>query len=305
MLCWFACIATGQTSSKSPEPADTYTLRLPVDEVVLTFNAVDANGQPISDLKAEEIRLRDNGVAPRRIVAFDVLLDRPIRAGILLDTSDSMQGVLSVNRAIAEKFVERLFRQRSDQAFVEEFGYASELIQPWTGDTPSLAQGIRNPRRKADVPGGTALFNAVFRACFYSFDKIDPAATGNFILLFSDGEDNAGLTSLDEAARACQRSNTRVFAFLPSSTQDHGSTGPRALRELTAKTGGRVYLADDSEDAVWKDLKTIESESRNQYRLVYKPANFKRDGTFHEIELQPPDRVTRVDVRSGYFAPPK
>ena len=38
--------------------------------------------------------------------------------------------------------------------------------------------------------GGTALYNAVFQACFYSFDNVDPTATGNFILLFSDGEDN-------------------------------------------------------------------------------------------------------------------
>ena len=44
-------------------------------------------------------------------------------------------------------------------------------------------------------------------------------------------------------------------------------------------------------------------EMRNQYRLVYNPAELKHDGAFHEIELQPPDRVSRVAVRSGYFAP--
>jgi len=64
-----------------------------------------------------------------------------------------------------------------------------------------------------------------------------------------------------------------------------------------------VFLRDDREDAVGKDLKEIESEMRNQYRLVYNPADFKHDGAFHEIELQPPDRVRRIEVRSGYFAP--
>ena len=133
--------------------------------------------------------------------------------------------------------------------------------------------------------------------------KFDPTATGNFILLFSDGEDNAGLTSADQAARACQLSNTHVFAFLPALAEEHDSTGPQSLRELAAETGGRVFVANDSEEAIWNDLRTIESGMRNQYRLIYKPANFEHDGEFHEIVLQPPDRVSRVEMRSGYFAP--
>jgi VWFA-related protein len=292
-----------QDNSRPRGASNTYTLRLPVDEVVLTFNALDANGLPIIDLRAEEIRVRDNGTTPRRIVAFDQLVNRPIRVGILLDTSESIQSALQVNKAIAEMFVQRLFRQQSDAAFVSDFGYASELIQPWTGNAALLRQSIEGARKKMNLPGGTALYNAIFRTCFSSFDKVDPTATGNFILLFSDGEDNSGQTSMDEAARACQRSNTLVFAFLPSSAQDHTSTGPRALRELTRKTGGQVFLADDSDEAIWKDMKSIESDMRNQYRLVYNPASLKHDGTFHEIELQPSDRVSAIEVRSGYFAP--
>lgn len=99
--------ADGQDTSKPNEAADAYTLRLPVDEVVLTFNAMDAHGLPINDLKAGDFLVWDNGVPPRRIVAFDELLNRPIRAGILVDTSDSMQRALPANRAIAEKFVQR------------------------------------------------------------------------------------------------------------------------------------------------------------------------------------------------------
>lgn len=304
LICLGALVAVLRPGyAGAQEAAASYTLRLPVDEVMLTFNAFDLNGLPINDLKAGEIRLWDNGVAPRRIVAFDVLVNRPIRAGILLDTSESMRLTLPANQAIGEKFVERLFRQRSDQAFVSDFEYASELIQPWTEDVPSLLKGIESARARGNLPGGTALFNAVFQACSSSFGKADPTATGNFILLFSDGEDNAGLTSIDEAARACQRSNTQVFAFLPALVQNRASTGPRKLRELASKTGGHVFVMDDSDDAIWKDLKVIESEMRNRYRLVYNPAYFKHDGRFHEIMLEAPDRVARIEARSGYFAP--
>jgi Ca-activated chloride channel family protein len=290
------------TFAQSDQPGPSI-LRLPVDEVVLTFNATDAHGLPIDDLKASEIRLRDNGLAPRRIIAFEKLVNRPIRAGILLDTSESMANSLPADRAIAGQFLQHLFRQKSDRAFVSQFSYGSEFVQQWTSDSTSLMEAINRARQRKDALGGTALFDAVFRACFYSFDKVDPTATGNFILLFSDGEDNAGLTSLDEAARACQRSNTQVFAFLPAAAEEHASTGPKALRDLAAETGGQVYLSDDSDETIWKDLQEIESKIRNQYRLVYKPSEFKHDGAFHEIELQPSDRVSRIEVRSGYFAP--
>jgi hypothetical protein len=58
-------------------------------------------------------------------------------------------------------------------------------------------------------------------------------------------------------------------------------------------------------DAIWMDLKIIESEIRNQYQLVYNPANLLHNGAFRAIELQLPDRVNKVEVRSGYFAPPR
>jgi Ca-activated chloride channel homolog len=303
LFCLFVVGASAQRDTSSVASLEDPPLRLSVDEVVLTFNATDSKGLSVDDLKAAEIRIRDNGLAPRRIVAFDELINRPVRAGILLDTSESMRQALQVNRAIAKNFVERLFRRKSDAALVAGFGFALDPVQPWTGDSGLLLSGIEGTREERRSPGGTSLFGALFRVCAYSFNKVDPTATGNFILLFSDGEDNAGLTSPEEAARACQRSNTEVFAFLPASAEDHASTGPKALREFVAKTGGRVFRADDSEDAVWKDLKEIESEMRNQYRLVYNPADFKHDGAFHEIELQPPDRVRRIEVRSGYFAP--
>ena len=102
---------------------------------------------------------------------------------------------------------------------------------------------------------------------------------------------------------ACQRSNTVIYAFrVPSASGDY-PTGARLLADLTSKSGGRVFLADDTEEAIWNDLQAIESEIRNQYRLVYNPASLKHDGAFHQIELQPPDRVSYIEVRSGYYAP--
>lgn len=296
--------AFAQSAPNTDGSAQNYTLKLPVDEVVLTFHASDAEGKPVNDIRSSEVRLWDNGAPPRRIVTFDALLDRALRVGILIDTSESMKPTLALNKAIAQRYIQRLFRRKSDDAFVEGFGSTSRTIQPWSDDPSLLRQGIQGARIGAMNPvGGTAVFDAIFRACFYGFSKSNPTATGNIILLFSDGEDNAGQITIQEALRACQGSNTAIYAFYVPPQPGAALPGPKNLRALSSRTGGRVFFADDSEEAIWNDLTTIESEMRNQYRLVYKPANFKHDGSFHEIEIQPPDRVTRVEVRTGYFAP--
>jgi len=309
MACASAIAAPAGASGSSQEKLAPSTstnetpLRVDVDEVIVTFHAEDASGVSIKNLKSGELRIRDNGVAPRRVVAFEELTDRPIRAGILLDASGSMQQTLPANKEIAKTFIHHFFRPKTDAAFVSSFGHGSDVLRTWTGQPMQVVQGIASAREESDVQRGTALFNAIFRACSYSFDKADPAGIGNLILLFSDGEDNAGLTSLDEAARACQGSNTAVFAFLSAPSGDRDSSGPQTLRELAEKTGGRVFRADDSSQAILDDLREIESEMRNQYRLVYNPADLKHDGSFHQIELQPSDRVNKIAVRSGYFAP--
>lgn len=303
---FLAPVVQGRAQSVANSSGGEYRLKLPVNEVVVTFHATDAHGLPVNDLKQGEIKLWDNGLPPRRIVAFDSALNRPIRVQILMDTSESMARALPRVQQIASIFAQRLFRQTTDRAQVVDFAYASAVAQPWTNNSQSVQRSIANLSQGAMNPlPGTAIFNAIFQACYYGFGKVDPTATGNAILLFTDGEDTAGRVGSDEALRACQHSNVAIYAFRVRSATTLESTGPKTLAELASKTGGRVFAEDESDSAIWSDLKSIESEMRNEYRLVYDPANLKHDGSFHEIEIQPPDRVSRIEVRSGYYAPTK
>jgi hypothetical protein len=97
----------------------------------------------------------------------------------------------------------------------------------------------------------------------------------------------------------CQRTNTAIYAFRAEREESLFSTGPRILAELTSETGGRVFHDDDSAAGIDSDLRTIEADLRNQYRLVYKPAELKHDGSFHRIELKAPERVDSIIIRSG------
>jgi VWFA-related protein len=295
--------ADSQGNAANVPDEGSIRFRVPVDEVSLTFHAADAHGLPVNDLKRNELNLLDNGKPPRRVLDFHVQLDFPIRAGILMDTSESTEKNLSGDRAIAGKIAQRLLRQPTDQAFVLAFGYISTVTQTWTGDQAAVAAGVRNAIAGRENPlGGTAIFDAVFRACHSEFGAVDHAAGGNFIVLFSDGEDNASHGDIRLAVDTCQHANTAIYVFRAEPVLN-SSSGPKNLMELASETGGRVFHDNDSEAGIEEDLRIIEAERRNQYVLVYKPAELRHDGSFHRIELSGPDRAERIAVRSGYYAP--
>ena len=300
-LLWQAGAQTGPARNREP---GAFGLTLPVDEVVITFHAADAHGLPVNDLKESEIGLLDNANPPARILRFGTLSERPLRAGILIDTSESMFNDFPRIRAVATEYARHLFRQQSDKAFVMDFAYSSEFAQSWTSDRSILSRSAADIKAgKMNPRGGTALFNALFKACQYGFDGIDPSASGNFIMLFTDGEDNAGRTTLEEALNACQRSNVAIYAFRSRPSEGSDAEGSAVMTKLARESGGRLFDADANLEAVFDDLKVIESDLRSEYQLIYRPSNFKRDGTFHNIVMKTPNRVATIQVRTGYFAP--
>jgi Ca-activated chloride channel family protein len=295
---------TSAQTSSAVQSVPSSTFNVSVDEVSLTFHAADQQGLPVTDLKPSDLIIYDNDRLPRKILAFQALQDAPIRAGILLDTSASMEGSISHDRAVSTEYVERLLRPKTDLAFIEYFGYIPRIVQPWTGNQTALARGIGEATvGRANPRGGTAIFDTVFSACLYQFGKTDHPASGNFILLFTDGEDNTSHVDLKGVVDICQRTNTAIYAFRPEPSES-SSPGPRNLALLTSQTGGRLFHLDDSEGEIFKDLNTIESDLRNQYWMVYRPAELRHDGRFHQIYvgISGPYKVT-IDVRSGYYAP--
>ena len=284
--------AGAQTTGAVPQSGVSYRLSVSVDEVSLSFHAADAHGLPVNDLKLDELRLLDNGKPPRKIVAFGSLRDFPIRGGILMDTSVSVAAYLPRNRAIATEYVQQLLRQKSDEAFVMDFDFASRIAQPWTSDRAALIAAMRRvtPDGVSRL-GGTAIIDSIYRACLNQFGRLNyvgtSAGSANFILLFSDGEDNASHAYLNEAVEMCQLTNTAIYAFRVH-PESRFSDGPKTLAQLASQTGGWVFKNEDSDDAIYADLRTIEADLRDQYRLVYNPAELRHDGAFHRVELKAP-----------------
>jgi VWFA-related protein len=293
------CVLAGSAQVAPDTPP--YNLRVSVDEVELTFHATDRNGAFVNNLSAEELRILDNGRPPRRTVLFESLRDLPIRAGILIDTSSSMEGNRMEDQSIAVAYAQRILARKSDQAFVMSFGRRSEVRQIWSSDPAALTQAIY---RSGISPSTTAIYDAVYAACRNQFGKLDHARTGNFILLFTDGEDDASSFPVRAVVDMCQQTNTSIYAFRADSGVNF-SSGPRNLSELASLTGGHVFRDNASAVEIEDDLHIIQENLRNQYRLIYNPEDLKRDGTFHNVVILPPVRVVTVNARLGYYAPAK
>jgi Ca-activated chloride channel homolog len=290
--------AHGQTTT-----ADSYTLNVAVDEVSVTFHAADFHGIPMDDLKLEDLRVLDNGKRPHKVVSLEAHRNLPVRFGILMDTSRSMLGYLRRNQAIANEYLTQLLHKDTDRAFLMRFDSESKVLQDWTGDTDALTAILHNVASDhASRLGGTVLFDSIYKACRDQFGTKDPLA-GNFILLFTDGIDNASHARLEDDIDICQKANVAIYIFSTEPKALFPDDGQKTLNKLATQTGGTVFF-DQTRETIWNDLRIIDVNLRSQYRLVYQPQQLKRDGTFHHIKLDSPTRGGVITTRSGYYATP-
>lgn len=293
------CFAQSESNARG-DPS-SFALRVAADEIGLTFHASDGLGAPLTSLKESDVRLLDEGKIQTQIVMFESLQDLPIRAGFLFDSSASMTEYLDGNRSVIRVYASQLLRQGVDRAFVMQFGTRTLMTQTWTGDAAAISGGAARvgPRGYLFDPL-TAIFDSLYITCRDQFSESGGTPTGNFILLFSDGLDDASHAYLSEAVDMCQRTRTAIYAIANGRKSGY-SEGQRTLERLANETGGRVFFRPQGAE-VWEDLKTIEEEQRNQYRMVYKPANFKADGSFHRVKLNCDVKGARIVARSGYYA---
>ncbi len=300
VLCLIFCLAAAAQSASAPS-VPPYTFRVSANEISLTFHATGPNGAPLTHLTRADLHLTDNGKRQTNIVMLQEYDNLPIRAGFLFDTSASMMSLIDFNRSIIRVYASQLLRPGYDRAFVEQFDTQTFMRQDWTGSSGAIASGaaaVGNTPDRYDPL--TAIFDSLYTTCRDQWKPGLDHPTGNFILLFSDGEDDASHAYLSEAVDMCQRTRTAIYAFLNGRRRAF-SDGYRTLQDLTAQTGGRLFVNPHGSQII-DDLRIIEAEQRNQYRLVYKPSNFQADRSFHRIRLTVAN--ARISTRSGYYAFP-
>jgi Ca-activated chloride channel homolog len=300
LLCFGIALQCNLMHSQSVEPKAS--ISVDVYEVSLTSSATDFNGRPIEDLQASDVRIVDRGKRQKQIVRFEHRRGRPLRAGILVDTSRSMLESLDRNRLIASAFADHILRSNFDQAFVAQFDFSLRVLSGWTNKAEELDSAGKYLGEDAKSRlEGSAIFDSIYASVRDKFPLDQSADTGNFILLFYDGDDNASHANLQDIVDICQATKTAIFVF-SDQERSRFDPGEKNLRELASRTGGDIFYHEDPSN-VMSDLQTIESAMRNRYLLVYKPLVIRRDGSFHALKIALPKRGGIVETGSGYYAP--
>ena len=274
------------------------TLHSRVNEVNVLFIATDKHGKFVRDLNQGDFRILDDHKPPQAILNFRKETDLPLHMGLLIDVSGSVDSRFEFEQTAATSFLQHTVRAGFDRAFVLGFNSHTQMAQDFTDNVSLLSKGIRSMHDG----GGTALYDAIYRACKDKLLKDRPERpVRKAIIIVSDGEDNQSEVTKAQAIEMAQRAEVIIYAI---STDDSGLVmrGDKVLEQLAEATGGRAFFPFKMKD-ITHSFAAIEDELRSQYVVSYKPADFDADGRYRTIEISSLKKDLQVRARKGYFAP--
>ena len=320
-------------ASPSPTPRNREDLPQDSDEVIKTetnltnifFTAADKNKRFISDLKAEDIRILEDG-QPQSIFTFQQNIDLPLSIAILIDTSISEQYTLPEEKEAARAFLENVLRPQKDEAAVVSFTGETTLEQGFTGSIDRLRRAIDHVEfvppsgyigggvivngtppisgTNQSLAGSTAIWDAVWAT---SEELMVQSAehSRRAIILLTDGDDTSSRMKMHDAIERAQKADALIYAIgIGDRYQFYVNEGD--LRKIAERTGGRAYFPKHERDL--RDAFTqIQRDLREQYLVAYSPTNKARDGSYRKIEIQVinpamKQQDLKLNYRAGYFA---
>ena len=291
------------------------------------FTAADKNKRFISDLKAEDIRVLEDG-QPQEIFTFQQNIDLPLSLAILIDTSASEERTLPDEKVAARAFLENVMRPNKDEAAILSFTGETTLEQGFSGNLERLRRAIERVEfvppsgfyagggvvvngstppisgTNTSLAGSTAIWDAIWAT---SEELISTSAehTRRAIILLTDGVDTSSRLKMHEAIERAQKADALIYAIGIGDRYSF-NVNEGDLRKIAEKTGGRAYFPRHERD-LHDAFTQIQRDLREQYLVAYSPSNKARDGSYRRIEIQvmsptQRQRDLKLNYRSGYFA---
>jgi Ca-activated chloride channel homolog len=300
--------------SLSQEEPEEFEDTLDVDLVDVYLSATDSKGNPIKDLKQEELVLKEDDVI-QKISHFSTLEEAkegevPIAVSLVIDTSNSMhEGTKEVKKIDIAKDVGReviqLLRpldQVTITAFDNQIKMNTELMSS-AAEAEKILTSLKPSYRR------TALWDAI-----HSASKVLNKFEGRRIMLIcSDGIDNASLKKEEDVIpEDLVAGEIAVIALgtieFERDQHVHGDdkeykNGKKTMELLADRTGGYAFFpkhAPELEDIFRK----IRSGVWNWYSIAYQSSNHEKDGNWRKIEIDTKRRGVRLQYREGYYASP-
>jgi Ca-activated chloride channel family protein len=270
--------------------------------VAVPVSVTDASGQPVSDLKAQDFRLDEEG-KPQEVVTLGEPGKTPLELALLIDVSGSVYEKFQFQQHAASQFLRDVLKP-TDAVSVFSIGLAPKLQQSRVIAIESAISGVMNI---SPTKGPTAFFDSISEAARYLGKTADPGAR-KVLVVISDGEDNySERATLDSALQETQRADCLFYSINPSGSSIRlnkiSMKGQDGMVSLASGTGGAAFLPERPEDlnAVFRK---IAAELQAQYLLGYYSKDERRDGSFRRIAVRVPARSDlRIRARQGYYAP--
>ncbi|HEX6716217.1 MAG TPA: VWA domain-containing protein [Pyrinomonadaceae bacterium] len=299
-------------------------IRVDTDITNLPFTAMDKEHRFITSLRAEDVRVLEDGM-PQTLFTFQRETDRPLALAFLIDVSISQEGTLPDEKAAARAFIEKVVQSNKDQVALIPFTGLAYLEQPMTRDMLSVYRvlqrveiaapaylgaghpltGIPTGPRLAAPPdeGTTAMWDAIGLTSSNILANA-PGLRRRAIILLTDGINTSGRLSQKEAINRTLAAEAVVYAIGIGSERDGLDRG--ALHDIAQRTGGRAFFPDKKFD-LNAAFTEIERELRTQYLIAYSSTNKKHDGAYRKITIEitnPELKKEKLEIRHrpGYYA---
>jgi VWFA-related protein len=290
--------ASGIRESK-PGP---WSLRSTVNEVAVFFSATD-NGKSVTDLAPGDVKILDDRKPPAAVLGFHSESDLPLRLGLLIDTSASVQERFSFEQNAAINFMNQVATGKDDLAFVAGFSNSVVLAKDFTPDLNELARGIHQL-----VPvGGTAIWDAIGYAAEKLAERQEARPVARILVVISDGDDNASNSTLKQAIERAERNEVIVYTvstrYADAESTRSDPTGNRAMKVLAQLTGGVAFFPG-SASHLNRSLAELQQVIRSRYLISYRPALFNPDGHYRPIAIiaEKSGHKLKVNARKGYYS---
>ena len=296
LACAIAALVAARLLAQNPPVKDNRLFQTGIEITSITATVTDREGHPVTALPREAFEVYEDGV--RQTITQFTSERVPIGLGVLLDSSDSMYGKrMEDARAAVDRFLFELL-DPADEFFLMTFNHRPRALTGWTrepGDVRKALTGLR-------PSGGTAIYDAVVDALPLIDRRTRQRAA---ILIISDGADTASTATLRELRPALRRSDTFVYAIAidsPDRQPINTRVNPAALREITAESGGRTEIVQNSAQ-LDEAAARIAEELNSQYVLGF-TSSHGADGQYHSLRVRVPGSDNRVRARNGYVATP-
>jgi len=304
MLQGAAAFCAARLAKAQDQP--TFTTEVRVVNVLATVR--NKTGTLVGNLEKDDFVLAEDG-RPQTIRYFQHESNLPLILGLMVDTSGSQGKVLDQERAASLRFLDRVFRDHIDRAFIMQFDTSVQLRQPLTGSIKNLDDAMAyvdsETRRQIRLQGGggTLLYDAVVRAANEIMKK---QAGRKALIVLSDGVDFGSDASLNDSVEAAQRADTLVYSILYSDPGFYGvlggdREGRKVLHHMCDDSGGSFFEVT-KKLPIDNIFDILEEELRNQYSIGYvsdKPVTLSE---FRAIQLTVRPKGLQVEARKRYWA---